>query len=145
MQNAIIQYLGIRSLQSFAHATTTVLSWHMQKFIVIASAQSRLKQDNISIDFAWKIISEMGQWPTLSKGFTLRQQGYVLTSQHGPRWASMDLSQVKMYTINYLLCDALSLRTCQSSFRQQVHKAGASMATALIKMLFETSYVTYDI
>ena len=111
----------------------------------ITSVKSGLEQDNISIDFAWTIISEMGEWPTLSKGFTLRQQGYVLTSQHGPRWASMDLSQVKMYTINYLLCDALSLRTCQSFFQLQVHKAGASVATALIKMLFETSYATYDI
>ena len=53
------------SLQNFAHAMTAVLSWHVQKFVVIWWSEMELQQDDVSIEFdahQGNIVSKMGLW-----------------------------------------------------------------------------------
>ena len=47
---SVIKLLAIRSLQSFAHATTAVLSWHVQNFVVISSSEFGGEQNKIFIE-----------------------------------------------------------------------------------------------
>ena len=51
----VIRFLGIGSLQSFAHATTAQLSWHVQNFVTIAPLAFGWEQNEISteFDFRW--------------------------------------------------------------------------------------------
>ena len=39
------------SLQNFVHGTTAVLSWHVQKFVVISRPATELWQGEVSIEF----------------------------------------------------------------------------------------------
>ena len=39
------------SLQNFVHGTTAVLSWHVQKFVVIWWPATELQQGELSIEF----------------------------------------------------------------------------------------------
>ena len=59
----IIQFLVIRLRLNFAHATTALLSWHMQNLVAILPLQSVLKQNNISIKNYHYNETALVQWP----------------------------------------------------------------------------------
>ena len=51
----------MRSLQISAHATTAQLSCHAQNFVAITVLESRIEQNEISIEFElrWKNVSRL--------------------------------------------------------------------------------------
>ena len=59
---ALIQTATKGSLQTFAHAMTAVLSWHVQKFValfMIKDIQSKLQETVMNMNCEWKIIGDM--------------------------------------------------------------------------------------
>ena len=68
---ALIQILIKWSPQNFAHAMTAVLSWHVQKFVVIwwSEIVHQWHQFFSKFESSAKIVSEMGPWP----GFSISQ------------------------------------------------------------------------
>ena len=48
---AVMALLALRSLQYFAHATTTQLSWHLQNFVAIAMSELMWEQNEILVAF----------------------------------------------------------------------------------------------
>ena len=60
---ALIPILTKWSLQNFAHVTTAVLSWHVQKFVVIGCLEIELQHNGFVIKFElW--LKQISKWLT---------------------------------------------------------------------------------
>ena len=66
--NALVHYIFGWSQQNFAHVTTVTLSWHVQNFVMISSARSKLEQGKFLLNFEFhqSTVSGMGAWYAIS-------------------------------------------------------------------------------